>query len=174
MHDESQSTGVMKKLGELIKDVRVAMMLTFRTTGQVDAPAGLHVRPMYTQKLIPETFHGELYFFTDAVSAKVNELNSNSNIMLLYGAPSKDTYVVVSGTATCEHNPAKAAELWNIHAKGWWPEGPQSEALDVIRVQVREAEYWDGPSKLAYAAKLFRAVATGERIEPYGDHGRVG
>jgi len=129
---------------------------------------------MYTQKLDPDTFAGELFFFTDVSSAKVQELEQNAAIILTYAAPDKNRFVVVFGTAQCERNVAKASELWNIHAKGWWPEGPTSQALAVVRVQVSSAEFWDGPSKLSYAITLFSAVAKGERIESYGEHGRVG
>lgn len=48
------------------------------------------------------------------------------------------------------YNQEKTRELWNIHAKGWWPEGPQSPSLAIIRVRVASAECWDGPSNTSY------------------------
>ena len=162
----------LKKLAELIQGIRVAMMQTCRG-GPPTQASNWHVRPMYTQKIDPETFAGELYFFSDLASAKIDELAENDSIMLTYSEPDKDRYVVVYGRAAGDRDPKKAGELWNIHAKGWWPGGPQSSNLAVIRVQVTSAEYWDGPNKLTYAAKLLFAVARGERVAMYGDHGKI-
>ena len=171
MSDMQPRNAELRKLAELIKDIRVALMHTYR--GAMGDPAAQHVRPMYTQKVDPDRFAGELFFFTDFSSAKVSELQTNWNILLTYAAPGSDRFVVARGTATCERDVAKATELWNIHAKGWWPEGPTSSELAVLRVQINDAEYWDGPNKLAYALKLLSAVTTGKRMETYGEHGRV-
>ena len=166
--------GDIRKLAELIKDIRVAMMHTYRgAPGAAFDLSSEHIRPMYTQKIDPDHFAGELFFFTDTTSAKVGELRANSNILLTYSAPGTDRFVVVRGTASCDRDVAKATELWNIHAKGWWPEGPTAPELAVIRVQLTGGEYWDGPNKLSYALKLLSAVASGKRIETYGEHGRV-
>ena len=54
------------KLGELIKDIRVAMLTT------VDNEGRLHSRPMATQQT---EFDGTLWFFTDSDSVKVHELS---------------------------------------------------------------------------------------------------
>lgn len=164
----------MKKLAELIADVRVCMMQTAYAAGsERHSEFPLHIRPMYTQKLNPESFDGTLYFFTDASSEKVQELKQNANCLLTYASPSSNRYVVILGSGSCERDPAKAAELWNVHAKGWWPEGPTSKELTVVRVEVDAAEYWDGPSSIAYAFNLLKAVVTKERIGTYGDHGEV-
>jgi general stress protein 26 len=172
--DTQAPTAGLRKLAELIKDIRVAMMHTYRdAAGAGHDPAAEHVRPMYTQKIDPDKFAGELFFFTDFSSAKVSELRANPSILLTYSAPGSDRFVVARGVAVCERDVAKAKELWNIHAKGWWPEGPTSSELAVLRVQVNDAEYWDGPNKLTYAVKLLSAVASGTRMEDYGEHGRV-
>lgn len=174
MTDAYSAKDELRKLAELIKDIRVAMMLTAREPAPaVFDPMSLHVRPMYTQKLDPETFAGELFFFTDATSVKVDELQANPNVLLTYAAPGSERFVVVTGRASCERDVAKARELWNLHAKGWWPAGPESADLVLIRVHVTSGEYWDGPSRLAYTMKLLSAVATNTRMPTSGEHGKV-
>lgn len=162
-----------KRLASIIKNVRVAMMHTHRA-GDGFAGSRSHIRPMYTQRLDEDHFDGELFFFTDSTSRKVHDLQDDQQIVLTYSDNDKNQYAVVYGTARCEHNEQKVAELWNIHAKGWWPEGPQSPNLTLIRVQVTAAEYWDGPSNISYVIQLIQAVATGQRIEDYGKHGKIG
>jgi general stress protein 26 len=167
--DTNNEQGDLHKLAELIADVRVAMLTTFPAG---DAPA--HARPMYTQKVEPDKFEGTLWFMTDAGSGKLEEIAENSNVVITYAAPDKNRYVVVYGKARFERNPDKAKELWNVHAKGWYPDGPTDRSLMLIEARVESAEYWDGPSNTSYLLKLLKAVTTGNRIDSYGNHGVVG
>jgi general stress protein 26 len=146
------------KLAELIQDIRVAMFTTFT----VDGP---HARPMYTHNVKPDLFDGTLWFMTDRNTPKVEQLAANQRVLITYGAPGENRYVAVYGRATPESNPEKARELWNIHAKGWWPGGPEDPNLTLIRVAVETAEYWDGPSSTSYMFHLLKAVATHTRID---------
>jgi general stress protein 26 len=156
------------KLAELIRDIRVAMLTTFPASGKP------HARPMYTQELDAEHFDGALWFMTDAESLKVAELDANPAVLITYAAPNKNRYVVVTGQARSEHNPEKARELWNIHAKGWYPNGPEDPNLALIRVAVERAEYWDGPSNTSYLLNLLTAVVRGQRVQTTGKHGTLG
>ena len=174
MNDTTSEHGNYHKLAELIKDVRVAMMSTVSNGRTYPAGSPLRTRPMYTQRIDPETFSGQLWFFSEASSSKVAEIETNDNVLLTYASPDKNRYVAVSGTAHCEHNAEKARELWNIHAKGWWPDGPESQDLILIGVQIESAEYWDGPSNMSYMIELLSSVVTGKRIGPVGEHGTVG
>ena len=155
------------KLAELISDIRVAMLTTF--------PRGRkpHSRPMYTQALDSQHFDGSLWFMTDAESLKVAELETNPEVLITYAAPNKNRFVVVTGEARAERNPEKARELWNIHAKGWYPDGPDDPNLALIRVQASSAEYWDGPSNTSYLLNLFTAVVRGTRVQTTGKHGTL-
>jgi general stress protein 26 len=155
------------KLAELISDIRVAMLTTFPPGGKP------HARPMYTQALDAKNFDGTLWFMTDAESLKVEELEINPNVLITYAAPNKNRYVVVTGQARSEHNPDKARELWNIHAKGWFPNGPDDPNLALLRVTVSSAEYWDGPSNTSYLLNLVAAVVSGTRVQTNGKHGTL-
>ncbi|QDU28197.1 Pyridoxamine 5'-phosphate oxidase [Anatilimnocola aggregata] len=163
-----ETHGDIDRLAELISDIRVAMLTTFPSGGKP------HARPMYTQEIEAEDFDGTLWFMTDAESLKIAELAANPAVLITYAAPSKNRYVVVTGTAHSEHNPEKAHELWNIHAKGWYPNGPDDPSLALIRVQVASAEYWDGPSNTSYLLNLLTAVVTGTRVSTTGKHGTLG
>lgn len=155
------------KLAELISDIRVAMLTTFPRGNKP------HARPMYTQELNAEYFDGTLWFMTDAESLKVAELETNPDVLITYAAPNKNRYVAVTGQARSEHNPEKARELWNIHAKGWYPNGPDDPNLALLRVTVNSAEYWDGPSHTSYFLNLLAAVVRGKRVETTGHHGTL-
>ncbi len=166
METNSPSSDI-RKLAELIKDVRVAFLITKGPEGQH------HGRPMYTLGIDPETFYGDLWFFTDRESIKVHEVQADPRVMLTLAHEGKNRYILLHAEAYAEHDPARAEKLWNIHAKAWWPEGPQDPSLALLRVAVRSAEYWDGPSNTSYMISLAKAVISGERIEAKGDHGSV-
>lgn len=177
--------GSLLKLGELIKEIRVTMMHTWSSRGgqrsdgagevlfdgaHRSQPIPLRARPMYTQRLDPATYNGVLWFFADATSNLVHELGQSDGVLLSYASPEKNIFVSVGGRAHCEHDPVKAAELWNLHAKGWWPQGPGSENLTLIRVTIERGEYWDGPSNTSYMLHLLKAVASGERVNVSAEH----
>lgn len=161
------TTSDISKLAELTRDIRVAMMTTF--------PPGRapHARPMYTTGVDPKTFDGTLWFMSHAESVKNDELATNSAVLLTYAAPDKNRYIAISGKADVVRDPAKAKELWNVHAKAWFPGGPEDSSLTLIRVEVGDAEYWDGPSQTSYLLSVLKAVVTGTKAQTTGEHGVV-
>lgn len=168
----------------LIKAVRVAMLTTFPASSaspsHAHAHTQMHTRPMYTQKVAPpdadspNRFTGELWFMTDDQSPKVREIQDDEHVLITYADQGQNTYVVVKGRASVERNPAKAQDLWNIHAKGWWPGGPDDPRLVLLRVAVDSAEYWHGPSNTSYMLNLLKAVVTGSRVRIQSEHGKIG
>lgn len=151
----------LHRLAELIKDIRVAMMTTFpsRPTEHF-----CHTRPMYTQRVDPATFKGELIFLTDNHTGKVREIANEDRVLLTYAEPAHNRFVSVLGHATTERNPTKVRELWNLMLKAWWPAGPDDPSITVIRVQVESAEYWDGPSNALFTLQVLKSLVTGTSI----------
>ena len=76
-----------EKLGELIKDVRIAMLTTVRRDGT------LHTRPLATLKYEND---GELWFFTSVDSAKVDEIEDDLLVSVAYADTDQNVYVAVS------------------------------------------------------------------------------
>lgn len=155
----------VEKLNELIKGIKIAMLTT------VDADGSLRSRPLYTQEAEPG---GDLWFFIDADSAKVDEIAKDARVNVSYAAPDDQRYVSLSGTAQVLHDRARMKELWSPVAKGWYPEGPEDPRLALLRVTVEKAEYWDTPSgKMVQLAGFLKAVVTGERLEYAGENEKV-
>lgn len=154
-----------QRLGQLIEDIRVAMFTTRRADGS------LHTRPMYTQQA--PFAGGVLWFMTSLRGEKVDELAEAPEVLITYDGSPSNKYVAVRGRAEVVRDVGKARELWNVHAKGWWPGGPDDPDLGLIRVVVESAEYWDGPSKAGYMLSLLKAVVTGSKVDPGTKHGVV-
>ncbi|PZW48757.1 general stress protein 26 [Humitalea rosea] len=139
---------------EMIKDIRVAMLVTH------DAVGGLRARPMHALQTDPD---GTLWFFTKGHTGKTSEIAADREVLLTYANPANQDYVSVQGTAAVRHDPAMAERLWTEEARPWFPEGAQSPDLALLQVTAISAEYWDGRS--GAMAGLFgsvRAALTGE------------
>jgi len=148
------------KLGELIKDIRVAMLTT------VDKEGRLHSRPMATQQT---EFDGTLWFFTDANSVKVHELQRDRHVNVSYANPDDQRYVSVSGMASTMTDRGKMEELWSPLHKAWFPKGLDDPNIALRRIDVDRAEYWDAPSSAVVQLFGFaKAMLTGKR---YGEEG---
>ena len=149
----------VRKLGELIKDIETAMLTTALDDGS------LRSRPMATQRA---DFDGQhLWFFTDADSAKVHEVEHDRHVNVAYSDPSKNRFVSVSGTARVVRDKAKIKELWSPGIKAWYPDGPDDPKIALLRIAVDFAEYWDTPSnKMVQLIGFAKALLVGERYDP--------
>lgn len=159
-HDEA-----VKKLGELIKDIKFAMLTTTDTDGS------MHSRPMATQQF---SFDGDLWFFTDRTTQKVEEILQDKEVNVSYANPDKDRYVSVSGRAHIVRDRAKIKELWNPIYQAWFPEGVEDPNLVLIRVPVDQAEYWNTPDgKLVQVYGFVKSLIVGKRPVGIGEHEKI-
>lgn len=143
----------LKKLTELVKEVKICM---FATIGQDHA---LYSRPMQT---IDVDEHGNLWFFTNEYSGKVDDVTKNYTVYLLYSHPGQNTYLHVKGECTVINDKEKIKELWSPVVKAWFPKGVEDPALALLKVETSEASYWDGSSKFVVFYNMVKAIAKGE------------
>lgn len=154
----------VKLVGEKIKGIRIAMMTTAEDDGT------LRSRPMATQDM---AFDGTLWFFTLEDSPKVGEVQQNRQVNLSYAKPDDELYVSISGTAQVVRDQQKIKELWKPLLKAWFPKGQDDPELALLKVDVRQAEYWDAPSsKMVLLALMAKSALTGSRDVP-GENKKV-
>jgi general stress protein 26 len=153
----------IEKLAELIKEVRIAMLTTIGTDGK------LHSRPMATQET---PFAGELLFLTSAESGKVDDIREDQEVNVTY-SDAKHTYVAMTGHAVISNDRALITALWSPMYKAWFPEGANDPSIRVLRVQVKQAEYWaNSSSAIVRNFEILARAATGGKT-PVGDHARI-
>jgi len=116
-----------EKLVTMIEAIDVGMLTTEEENGD------LRSRPMTTQR----AEKGVLWFFT-GVNAK-----KDAHVNVSYADPNNEVYVSVSGAARTFRDPAKARELWSSGAQRWFTEGPDDPRLMILKVEIKQAEYWD-------------------------------
>ena len=147
MSEAKELTGPegLKKIGDLISEIRFAMLTTAAQDGTFDS------RPMATQK---KQFDGVLWFLTAQDSRKVDE-------------------IAIKGRANVSRDKATIHELWNPMYNAWFPGGEDDPQIRVLRVDVDEAEYWEASdSKIVRSLKYLAAAATRGAVE-VGTHGTV-
>jgi len=161
MENDNQES--LKKLKELVDEVRIAMLCT----SQDDH---LRSRPMSTAQFDDE---GNLWFFTNEHSGKADELAHNHQICLAYSSPSKNSYISISGDARIVNDWAKMKELYNPAIKAWFPQGLDDPNLALLKVTPFQAEYWDSSSsKMVTLFQMAKAIVTGEKYNE-GQHGKI-
>ena len=142
----------VEKLADLISDAKVCM---FTTTDEHGASVS---RPMAVQEV---EFDGDLWFFTSEDSAKVRQVQGNARVNVSFSSSS--SWVSVSGDASVVRDSAKAKELWNAAVSAWFPDGPETPELVLLKVRATGAEYWDTPGTLTASLISFvKAHTTGE------------
>jgi general stress protein 26 len=154
MLDTNSREHAIKKLSMLINHIPVAMLTTAEPDGT------LRSRPMATQKT---EFDGTLWFFTQAHSPKVDEIDREHQVNLSYADAQTHVYVSVSGIATLVRDAARNEELWNPIYKIWFPGGLDDPELALLKVEVEKAEYWATPSsKVVQLIGFLKGMAAGE------------
>ena len=144
----------VETLRDLLSDVRTCMFTTVDTDGTPWS------RPMAIQEA---EFDGDLWFFSRKDSEKLEHIRRNRKVGVAVAQPGDSTYVTLAGRALVVHDDAKTRELWSEAARAWFPEGPDSDKLCLIKVEVQRAEYWTSPSNvLVMAFGYAKAVLTGE------------
>ena len=154
------------KVKNIIDKMRTCMFITKSDEGEIK------IRPMATNSYDE---NGNIWFFTDSHSTKVDEVNSDSEVILSYSIPSDDTFLNIKGHAYEVLDPIKKEQLFNFFSKAWFPDGPNSPNLGLIKFVPTEAEFWDSPDwKVFQLFKMAKAVVSGEEYEESKDeHGKV-
>lgn len=157
-------TDQIKFLKDKIEDVRIAMLVT------VNANHEIHSRPMGTADVDEE---GNIWFFTNEYSSKVDEVSHENKVVVTYSNPGNNTYLSIKGTASLVDDKEKMKKLWNPIIKLFFPEGVDDPKLILLKVTTEEAEYWDSnSSKMVVAFQMLKAAITGQHFGR-GDHGKI-
>ena len=162
MEKNLHSKEAVAKLQTLLKDIGTCMFYT-------NTQNGIHnTRPM---AVIEVDGMGNVWFFTNQQSAKVKDIEKDSNVHLAFASPAKDSYVDLRGRASIEADRKSIEEKWNPIVKAWFPEGKDDPNLCLIKVKTDEAHYWDTDStKMVEMLKIVTSMVTGKQLAE-GVHG---
>jgi len=161
MKPATQTSPERQQIADLIDDIRTAMLTT------VEPDGSLASRPMAPLEMDES---GAIWFYTDLRSSKVEQLRS---VNLAFVDASDGTYVSLSGHGEIVTERAHIERLWTAFAKPWFPEGPDSPNLGLIKFVPNAADYWDAPdSKMVRAFGVVASALAGKPIA-MGEHGSL-
>ena len=124
----------VKKLKELIEDIKIAMLTTVHEDGR------LRSRPMMAMQMDEA---GSLWFFTNRDGEKSEAIREHCDVNLSYSNPEKEKFVSVSGDAQLVSDRTRIKELWSPLVKSWFPKGVDDPNLVLLKVEITGAQYWD-------------------------------
>ncbi len=158
-----QATAELRKLGELLEGIEVAMLTTRAADGSLVS------RPLQTLAFAD----GELVFFTSADSGKLAELETDPDVNLAYADPARHRYVSVRGRARVTRDRATIEELWSLAQRVFFPEGKDDPNLVVLRVHVRDAAYWEPSGNFVVRALEFARGLLDDEPNDLGRQGKL-
>ncbi|WP_413291841.1 pyridoxamine 5'-phosphate oxidase family protein [Bdellovibrio sp. HCB185ZH] len=163
MDNTTNSIPEIKKLGDLIQDIKIAMLVT------VTGGNSLHSAPLMTQEV---DFDGSLWFIISKNSQKASDLHNENRVNVIYSGHNK--YVSVTGVAELvDNHPEKVRELWSKAYEVWFPQGPNDPNIQLLRIDIEKAEYWEGHSNPVAKIINFVKLATGTQHIKMGNHGEL-
>ena len=140
------------KLFSLIEDINECMLVTD------DTVVGMRARPMW----LAGQDGGQLYFFTQLDSDKVDEIYHDRTVCCAFSKPSDNAYVSATGKAAIERDMALKKKYYSKMQDAWF-DGVEDPNCSLICVRVEAGEYWkDNDSKLVSFAKIAASTVTGD------------
>lgn len=131
----------LSEVAKTLKDIDFMMLLTHTDDGQI---AG---RPMSNNRDVE--YDGDSWFFVDEESRTFTDVSRDPKVTLsaqgkggLLGKP--PIFFNIEGEAEIIRDRAILAEHWTKDLERWWPEGPDSPGLAMIKVHASRIHYWDG------------------------------
>lgn len=125
----------IEKLQDLVDDINICLFCTNIKHDNIATS-----RPMSPQKVDNQ---GNLWFFSDVTSDKNKEIQDDNTVQLFFSSPSKNSYLVVNGTAEIIVDRQKTEELWSSIVKTWFKEGKDDPNISVLKVTPQSAYYWN-------------------------------
>lgn len=86
----------------------------------------------------------------------------NPHVGLAFADASGQKYVSLTGTAEVSNDRQKIRDLWSTAAAAWWS-SPDDPTIRVLKVGLKDAQYWDSPGTAMSYIKMAAAALTDTR-----------
>jgi general stress protein 26 len=153
----------INRVWHIIEKVGICMMTT-RFEG------GLRARLLEAR---PDRDENVIWFLTDRRGLKDDEVQAHPDVCLTFVYAKEKVYLSVTGRAFVNSDSCRAKELWNKEQQAWWPGGSDDPNVLVMRVELDQAEMWDGPASSAVAAFEFAKARLTGRKPNLGENRKV-
>jgi general stress protein 26 len=153
MKIQTQTRADLARLAEIVEGIDVAMLTTRARNDE------LATRPMTPVEMDEG---GAIWFLTD-IESPIFE--GTGPVNLAFVDHGRSVYVSIGGEAARVDDRERVRELWSPLARPWFPDGPDTPGLTLLRVLPATADIWDAPhSKVVRVLALAASVAAGRPV----------
>ncbi|MBT2586430.1 pyridoxamine 5'-phosphate oxidase family protein [Arthrobacter sp. ISL-95] len=128
----------ISKVTDIINDSKIGMLTT------IDEAGALVSRPLAVQEVKGD---GDMWFFTGLGTSQVAHIRQDPRVNVSFGKNTE--WVSVAGAAEVVTDRRKIHEMWNQVVEAWFPDGPDTPEVCLLRVDSDSAEYWTSPGGTA-------------------------
>lgn len=152
-----------EELGRLVEEFKTAMLVTRGPDGHYRA------RPMALQHQGPED---GLWFCTSLDSEKIKDLRSDPHCAVaMHSTERSASYVSLSGRAEVLQDRALIHQMWRPDWKAWFPDGPDSPELVLVRFRPEHVEYMNPKAgKVKVLLTMLHRLVTHQKVDPAKKH----
>lgn len=158
MKTELQRNADLALIAQLIGGSSVAMLTT------TNADGALVSQPMAALQMDAD---GAIWFFTDLRSELGEHLRS---VNLAFSHEGRATYVSMSGRGEVSMDRERIQQFWTAFATPWFPDGPESRHLALLKFVPNTASYWDAPNSRMVRLLAVAASALVGKSMGLGEH----
>ena len=135
----------LPEISEAMRDIDFCILSAKAADGSIGA------RPMSNNRRVD--FTGDAWFFTYEDARMVDDIARDGKIGLAYqgkagliggvvGKPG--IFIAVESDAALIRDKQQFAEHWDKSLDRWFPQGPDTPGLVMLRATARRIHYWDG------------------------------
>jgi general stress protein 26 len=128
----------IQQISQLLADIDSGMLTT------IDEDGSLHSRPMTRSGNLQS--EPTLWFFTDASSHKVLEIERHHQVNVSFSSSELQRYISISGIAELVKDQHKMQELWEPKLQRWFTQGLDNPDLVLLKVNIYKVDFWDSQS----------------------------
>ena len=153
------STSLKEEFWDRIEDIRTGMLGTD------------------TARSVPMSHYVDgdanaLWFITakDTDLAKTAQSGTSAEYVVI--SNDEHLYARIDGKVQAVTDPAKLEELWSAIAGAWFEDGRQDDDVQLLRMDLTEAEVWATGGSLSFLYEIAKAHITDEKPD-MGQHGTI-
>lgn len=128
----------ISKVTDIINGARIGMVTTVNEQG------ALVSRPLAVQDVKDD---GDMWFFTGLGTSQVAHVRNDPRVNVSFGKNTE--WVSVAGNAEVVTDRQIIRDMWNQTVEAWFPDGPETPEVCLLRVDSESAEYWTSPGGTA-------------------------
>lgn len=103
---------------------------------------------------------------TDLVKALQGGPQDGTHIV---SSEKKGLYARIAGRLSLSDDKEQLDELWNTIASSWFEDGPQDPDVQLVRMDLTDAEVWATEGSLSFLYEIAKSKVTGSKPD-MGDH----